>query len=45
MIIYYVESVATKLINNKTIILLHNSIQLCVDNKLNYYEVPIFCIN
>ncbi len=45
MIIHYVESVSNKLINIKRIILLHNSIHLCIDDKLNYYEVPIFCIN
>lgn len=33
------------MLSDNRISMLTGSIQMCVDSKLNKYEVPIFCIN
>jgi hypothetical protein len=33
------------LLSENKLVLLNNSIQMCIDSKGNKYEVPVFCIN
>ena len=42
---FILESVALEMLGRYKISFLTNSIQMCVDSKLNKYEVPVFCIN
>lgn len=40
-----IEDAGRLLLEKNKISMLNDSIQMCVDSKLNKYEVPVFCIN
>lgn len=41
----YTDNQGLVIVRDAHLTMLNNSIQLCLDNRPNRYEVPVFCIN